>query len=229
MIDWLEELLSTAEQQAEPEEERDLLSLRFLTAGAVLRAARDTDPMEQGGAFSERVPGYRNKAAASASLTAASAKRAGSALAGGWSALDTAVDSPGEAGFDAEEAPMDSAAEKSLSSGEFEEWTLPRSLMGLRLLPQTGALKDLVRRTYPGKQVENGGLSLNRPGPGSGLRMLYRRAGEAVRSAIVPVAASSGITVFQDSSGAAAGLTAEELDRAVRRDSRRYDGGMSIY
>jgi hypothetical protein len=26
-----------------------------------------------------------------------------------------------------------------------------------------------------------------------------------------------------------AALTAEELDRAVRRDSRRYDGGMSIF
>lgn len=27
----------------------------------------------------------------------------------------------------------------------------------------------------------------------------------------------------------ATGLTPEELDRAVRRDSRRYDGGMTIY
>ena len=33
----------------------------------------------------------------------------------------------------------------------------------------------------------------------------------------------------REQNGGAAGLTPEEFDRAVRRDSRRYDGGMTIF
>lgn len=61
----------------------------------------------------------------------------------------------------------------------------------------------------------------------SGLEGLYRRAAEA---ALAPSAAHPAPPREPDRAEApAAGLTAEELDRAVRRDSRRYDGGMSIY
>lgn len=62
----------------------------------------------------------------------------------------------------------------------------------------------------------------------SGLEGLYRRATEtALAPAAVP-AAGAGQSVLREEAPAA-GLTAEELDRAVRRDSRRYDGAMSIY
>ena len=62
----------------------------------------------------------------------------------------------------------------------------------------------------------------------SGLYTLYRGAraetwsGNAVQKA--------GVTVVRESAlPEGEGLTMGRLDRAVRRDSRRYDGGMSIY
>lgn len=70
------------------------------------------------------------------------------------------------------------------------------------------------------------------PGTGSGgeLEALYR---QAVRAASplppVPQAGQAGRSFRGEEPGRTAALTVEELDRAVRRDSRRYDGGMEIY
>lgn len=62
----------------------------------------------------------------------------------------------------------------------------------------------------------------------SGLEGLYRRVTEgALVPAPVPAAIAGQGAIREEAP--AAGLTAEELDRAVRRDSRRYDGAMSIY
>lgn len=76
------------------------------------------------------------------------------------------------------------------------------------------------------------------PGPGeepdgrvsAGLAKLYRGAAEGAR-APAPALARSGTsrTMLEREAGGAPPLTVEELDRAVRRDSRRYDGGMSIF
>ncbi|MDE6260235.1 MAG: hypothetical protein K2M42_05145 [Oscillospiraceae bacterium] len=63
-----------------------------------------------------------------------------------------------------------------------------------------------------------------------GLEELYRRTAQASRPAVqsLPVE-QAGRTLRAEEPGRAAALTVDELDRAVRRDSRRYDGGMSIF
>ncbi len=70
-----------------------------------------------------------------------------------------------------------------------------------------------------------------RRGDERGLEGLYRRAAQAVRPAaaqVLPVE-QAGRTFRGEEPGRTAALTVEELDRAVRRDSRRYDGGMTIF
>ena len=64
----------------------------------------------------------------------------------------------------------------------------------------------------------------------SGLEALYRRAAQASRPPVqnLPVE-QAGRTLRAEEPGRAAALTVDELDRAVRRDSRRYDGGMTIF
>ena len=61
----------------------------------------------------------------------------------------------------------------------------------------------------------------------SGLRTLYRQVRAAARGENAVQAA--GVAVVRESVQPESGLTMGQLDRAVRRDSRRYDGGMSIY
>ena len=64
-------------------------------------------------------------------------------------------------------------------------------------------------------------------GQASGVERLYRRMAEAV--AVSPVSAAAHGVIREEQTAETAGLTVRELDRAVRRDSRRYDGGMNIY
>lgn len=64
-------------------------------------------------------------------------------------------------------------------------------------------------------------------GQASGVERLYRRMAEAV--AVSPISAAVPGVVREEQTAETAGLTVRELDRAVRRDSRRYDGGMNIY
>ena len=72
------------------------------------------------------------------------------------------------------------------------------------------------------------------PAPGAvaegGLEELYRRTAQASRPTAqsLPVE-QAGRTRSAEEPGRTAALTVDELDRAVRRDSRRYDGGMSIF
>ena len=64
----------------------------------------------------------------------------------------------------------------------------------------------------------------------AGLKGLYRQAVQGLRPAapaLPPEQAER--TAGAQEPGSAASLAVDELDRAVRRDSRRYDGGMSIY
>lgn len=63
-----------------------------------------------------------------------------------------------------------------------------------------------------------------------GLEGLYRRTAQAVRPPAqnLPVE-QAGRTRLDEKPERAAALTVDELDWAVRRDSRRYDGGMTIY
>ena len=78
--------------------------------------------------------------------------------------------------------------------------------------------------------------SLNRAGAArdgleqAGLKGLYRQTVRGLRPAAPALPPEkAGITARAQEPGIAASLAVDELDRAVRRDSRRYDGGMSIY
>lgn len=101
---------------------------------------------------------------------------------------------------------------------------------GGTVLPDPEKNLDLSWLFQGGAETVGAALNMGRTGrePLSGLEGLYRRATEtALAPAAVP-AAPTGQSVLREEAPAA-GLTAEELDRAVRRDSRRYDGAMNIY
>ena len=78
------------------------------------------------------------------------------------------------------------------------------------------------------------GLALERVGRAGlargGLEGLYRQTVRGLRPAAPALPPEqAGRTSRALEPGSAASLAVDELDRAVRRDSRRYDGGMSIY
>lgn len=58
---------------------------------------------------------------------------------------------------------------------------------------------------------------------------LYRRTEGAASTILRPGPPRAGTIMVEEEAAARGGLTVAELDRAVRRDSRRYDGGLSIY
>ena len=100
------------------------------------------------------------------------------------------------------------------------------------LRPADGDLAwDGLERAVPGGTADLALNSVGRFGPAqAGLEGLYRQAVQGLRpaaSALPPEQA--GRTARTQEPGSAASLAVDELDRAVRRDSRRYDGGMSIY
>lgn len=63
----------------------------------------------------------------------------------------------------------------------------------------------------------------------SALTALYHRVRETVSPGQPGVPGHGGTVVVREEISTAPGLTEEGLDRSLRRDSRRYDGGMSIY
>ena len=84
--------------------------------------------------------------------------------------------------------------------------------------------------TAGGAQAGSGPAETVRDEDRSGLEGLYRQAARASRPAPQALpAGQAGQALRAEEPGRAAALTVEELDRAVRRDSRRYDGGMTIY
>lgn len=70
--------------------------------------------------------------------------------------------------------------------------------------------------------------AFSRLGEESPLMALYRRAGETL-GVTPPSAPARREVVVREAAASPPGLTVRELDLAVRRDSRRYDGGMNIY
>ena len=97
--------------------------------------------------------------------------------------------------------------------------------------PQNGGLTAELT-AVPGQnvwtdQTESAGRATDAQ---AGLRGLYRQAVDAARPAAPALPPERpGRTASAQEPGSAASLAVEELDRAVRRDSRRYDGGMSIF
>ena len=89
-----------------------------------------------------------------------------------------------------------------------------------------GAAAERAARTGPEWTGRGGGS-----GPAeAGLERLYRQTVRGLRPAAPALPQEQvGNTARAQEPGSAASLAVDELDRAVRRDSRRYDGGMSIY
>ncbi|HJH61836.1 MAG TPA: hypothetical protein IAC84_00975 [Firmicutes bacterium] len=126
--------------------------------------------------------------------------------------------------------------------------TLPSTGLGEEGRPAQGAPgQGALDQGVPGQAVLGPGLAAAHPllpvpaqagweaaaGPPSaggdgGLRRLYRQVRAA--SWEQSVTQTAGVAVRRETAmPQQSGLTMGQLDRAMRRDSRRYDGGMSIY
>ena len=98
--------------------------------------------------------------------------------------------------------------------------------------PQDGdliwsGLQWTAQGAAPGLAPDGAGRSGPRQ---TGLEGLYRQTVQGLRPAAPALPPEqAGRTARAQEPGSAASLAVDELDRAVRRDSRRYDGGMSIY
>ena len=118
-------------------------------------------------------------------------------------------------------AELELAAEEQLP--EMGPWALPSGE------PKAGA--DRTATAMPGAaRAGLDGLTPARPEGSaespSALNLVYRRAVETLAP---PAAAVPARWAETEGDAPSAPLTAEELDRLFCRDSRRYDGGMSIY
>ena len=120
---------------------------------------------------------------------------------------------------------------------DWAKWTAEAGLEGER--PEwTQRAEGAARES--GEQRKAGAEAVGAGSPGPALRPdrgssaalmeLYRGAAEGAR-APAPALSPERVprTMPEREAGGATPLTVEELDRAVRRDSRRYDGGMSIF
>ena len=78
--------------------------------------------------------------------------------------------------------------------------------------------------------TEEGGKTQSPPASQGGLEGLYRQAVQAARPGAQALAVPQrDQTVRPGEPETPRQLTVDELDRAVRRDSRRYDGGLEIF
>lgn len=159
-------------------------------------------------------PDGQEKAGAQPTQTAGqnSEKPPETAEAGAWQAIGRGVTMPGPA---APEEPAGGVVEALL---EQAQPPLPAAGEGtVAQLSQTAA-------SAPALEVRPGGQTGEEA---AGLRMLYHQVrAETWRENAVQKA---GVAVTRESALPGEGLTMGQLDRAMRRDSRRYDGGMSIY
>lgn len=202
MVDRLEELLAMMETEDEDEERKDALALTDRTVPAAVPEGDDGEaaPAGDGDARADR----------NAPLTAEN-------QAHGW-----------------EEAPENGTAENA---------AIPAAEAALRraLAVTPGEAAAEAVRMMGKSQSETSGARRSaeqdrEPAPAasresqSGLEELYRRTAQASRPPVqsLPVE-QAGRTRQAEEPGRTAALTVDELDRAVRRDSRRYDGCMSIF
>lgn len=145
-------------------------------------------------------------------LARAAAELAAKALVGGMERPDGTALRGAEAGTDGD-----------------SDGTVPEEVY----LPLNGTAVQ-IRRSGPSGERRDGGMSGRSPSGGqerngaySGVKRLYRQTARAVSPAGPAVSGGAARTVREEEPAAA--LTMEELDRAMRRDSWRYDGEMGIY
>lgn len=100
-------------------------------------------------------------------------------------------------------------------------------------IPGAGDLEAAELNGAKGDPLPRAGPEGDRAGGADGdqgLERLYRETIRAARPAApaLPVEQAGRLAGAEDP-GRTAALTVEEMDRAVRRDSRRYDGGMTLF
>ena len=129
-----------------------------------------------------------------------------------------------------ETAPVEPVPARFLGDGLGKIVTGPH---GAPLLRRPGAGDmELTALKAPKAQdgTEEGGKTQSPPASQGGLEGLYRQAVQAARPAAQALAVPQrDQTVRPEEPEVPRQLTVDELDRAVRRDSRRYDGGLEIF
>ena len=207
LIDRLEELLALMEAEDEDDEDQEREDAPALTGRPVPAVSPEEDDGEAAPAGSDG--------------RSAPAKRDDAALRS--AAAGAAKDGP-----DQTERPLagEAGAVREEESG------------GRRALSErrNGAV-EAARRAVELEERRRSGETGDQPAgaarheSGAALEELYRRTVQAGRpsAAQAPGPEQAGRTRYAEEPGRTAALTVDELDRAVRRDSRRYDGGMTIF
>lgn len=242
MIDWIEHVLKAAESEAEQDRLLSLMAqmtgaIRMLPetrlirekAGGLLTEGQENPPprtelladkkevlREEPNGWEKRpaVEGLREQGKNSDLI------RDASMMEGSWRSVDAETTS----------YPDGLAADPV--QPEREVWKLPNDaamgsglLHGRRESMGDGVLAERIWQTME-QSLPNG---TRRGGAASSaLRSLYRYTAEAIQMTRRGARSADPVT-FREERTIKAGITVRELDRAVRRDSRRYDGGMNIY
>lgn len=200
MVDRLEELLAQMADEDDEEQEDGLAPEGERTAASA--------PESKGESGREGRPDLEN--------------RDGPGRAGGETALV-----PADNGGLWAEAPRAAGASPSAGGGPEARYenglTAPRGLKA-----RDGRMAEGLKPVLTEGNTE----AASAPGAAAerGLEELYRRTAQAGRPPVqnLPVG-QAGRTLRAEEPERTAALTVDELDRAVRRDSRRYDGGMTIF
>lgn len=226
----MEELLELTQDDGDEEEHKDALELRTEDAAPApppppsemetqagpqeAETARETAPEQE-----KYLPPALKAAAETAKTAALPEEPAEIPVRGGQA---------GGAGL--ETAPTEPVPAKLWRDGLEKVVTGPN---GTPLLRRPGA-GDVELPEVKGAKAQDGteagGEAHTPPASQRGLEGLYRQAAQAARPAAQALAApQQGQAVRLGEPGTPRQLTVDELDRAVRRDSRRYDGGLEIF
>ena len=223
MVDYLERLLELTEDERDEEEERDGLELR--AAAAPAPGSVPEDGPEAGGTGEdparedvERGPAEEGPAG-SAGLTVPPESRGEGP--GGAGSEDGGGTGP-EAGRPPAEGTLGDGPSAPAAGPRWKGWL--RTAEGGEASPAGTA----VAEAGDGPASSAGSAAPRRVE--RGLEGLYRQASQAVRPAAPALTApQGGRTLRLGEPEQLRPLTVDELDRAVRRDSWRYDGGMDIF
>lgn len=221
----MEKLLELAEDEENGDGQADALELRPVAAPA-------PPPPEM-----ETQAGPRREETAEAAAPAEVGDLpAGLKIPVGTAETTALPEHPGEApgvgerleGGGLERSPADSIPAEARRGGQGHIVAGPNGTALLRW-PGAGDV-ELARTDAPaGRTAQDGPAAPPQPAR-RGLEALYRQAAQAARPAPQAQAAlRPGQEVRLGEPDTPRQLTVDELDRALRRDSRRYDGGLEIF
>lgn len=223
----MEELLELTEDEENGDGQADALELRPVAAPAPA-----PPPPEM-----ETQAGPRREETAEAAAPAETEDLpAGLKIPAGTAETAALPEHPGEApgggerleGGGLERSPADSIPAEARRGGPGHIVAGPSGTALLRW-PGAGDVELALADAPSGRTAQDGPAAPPQPA-GRGLEALYRQAAQAARPA--PQAQTAprprqGVRLGEPDTPRQ--LTVDELDRALRRDSRRYDGGLEIF